>query len=228
LLDYFEVSIGPDGLANIIYADNGSSATHAEFTRQNGGPLAKANPTFPTCLDTPLARVVSRKTHGNAGPFDIQLPLAGNPGIECRMEQLGGIHHVVFIFANPVLTVSGATVDHPMDKSAEVDGPPIKSQDGREVTVNLKNVSDAQTITVTLVGVNDGTNTANFGINMALLLGDVNGSRAVSNGDVSLVKAQVSHPVGGANFRDDVNSNGTLSNGDVSITKAQVPTTLPP
>ena len=28
--------------------------------------------------------VVSRKTHGTAGDFDIDLPLAGNPGIECR------------------------------------------------------------------------------------------------------------------------------------------------
>lgn len=33
LLYYFELNIGPDGMANIIYADNGSSATHAEFTR---------------------------------------------------------------------------------------------------------------------------------------------------------------------------------------------------
>jgi hypothetical protein len=52
LLDYFEVAIGPDGLANIIYADNGNTATHAEFTRQNGGPLARTNPTSPTCIDT--------------------------------------------------------------------------------------------------------------------------------------------------------------------------------
>jgi cell division septation protein DedD len=52
LLDYFEVAIGPDGLANIIYADNGNGATHAEFTRQNGGPLARTNPTSPTCIDT--------------------------------------------------------------------------------------------------------------------------------------------------------------------------------
>jgi hypothetical protein len=51
LLDFFEVAIGPDGLANIIYADNGSSATHAEYARQNSGPLARSNPTSPVCID---------------------------------------------------------------------------------------------------------------------------------------------------------------------------------
>lgn len=56
LLDFFEVAIGPDGLANIAYADNGPAPngspvpTHAEYARQNSGPLAKANPTSPTCL----------------------------------------------------------------------------------------------------------------------------------------------------------------------------------
>jgi hypothetical protein len=52
LLDFFQVAIGPDGLANIVYADNGSTSTHAEFARQNGGPLAKANPTSPACIAT--------------------------------------------------------------------------------------------------------------------------------------------------------------------------------
>lgn len=61
LLDYFEVAIGPDGLANIIYADNGPAPdgspipTHAEFARQSGGPLAKASPVSVSCLDSVLA-----------------------------------------------------------------------------------------------------------------------------------------------------------------------------
>src|SRR6185503_980522 len=34
LADFFQVAIGPDGLANIVFADNGSSSTHATFARQ--------------------------------------------------------------------------------------------------------------------------------------------------------------------------------------------------
>ena len=37
LLDFMEVAIGPDGLANIIFADNAGQATRAEYTRQTGG-----------------------------------------------------------------------------------------------------------------------------------------------------------------------------------------------
>src|SRR5207248_10393286 len=101
LADFFQVAIGPDGLANIAYADNGPvplpagnsdisvSGTHAEFARQASGPLALTNPTFPTCLPIPvLTSVVSRMTHGSiTPPFDINLPLPPNSSpraSECR------------------------------------------------------------------------------------------------------------------------------------------------
>jgi dockerin type I repeat protein len=64
-------------------------------------------------------------------------------------------------------------------------------------------------------------------IPMSILVGDVNGNGVVSNGDVSLVQAQVAQTVTSSNFREDVNANGILSNGDVSITQAEVGQTLP-
>ena len=39
-----------------------------------------------------VTSIVSRKIHGNAGPFNIDLPLTGNPGIECRSGGSGGDH----------------------------------------------------------------------------------------------------------------------------------------
>jgi hypothetical protein len=95
------------------------------------------------------------------------------------------------------------------------------------VFINLTGVANAQTIRITLVGVNDGTNTADVTIPMGLLLGDVNANKVVSNGDVSAIKAQVGQTVTLSNFRDDVNANGTLSNGDVSVAQSQVGQTLP-
>ena len=44
--------------------------------------------------------VVSRKTHGTAGTFDINLPLTGTAGIECRSGGASGDHQVVFSFSN--------------------------------------------------------------------------------------------------------------------------------
>ena len=51
LLDFFEVAIGPDGLANITYADTGNanSPSHVTYARQTGGPLALTNPISVTC-----------------------------------------------------------------------------------------------------------------------------------------------------------------------------------
>ena len=50
-----------------------------------------------------LTSAVSRKTHGGAGDFDIDLPLTGEPGVECRSS--GGNHTFVVTFSNQ--TVSG-------------------------------------------------------------------------------------------------------------------------
>ena len=94
--------------------------------------------------------VVSRKTHGTAGTFDINLPLAGNAGIECRSGGANNDHQVVFTFLTAV-TLSGASVTPEAGKSGRMAGPPVISPDGRTVTLNLTDVTDVQTITISLV-----------------------------------------------------------------------------
>ena len=46
-----------------------------------------------------LTLAVSRLTHGGAGTFNINLPLSGQAGVECRNSS---IYTVVFTFANPL------------------------------------------------------------------------------------------------------------------------------
>ena len=53
--------------------------------------------------------VVSRKVHGAAGTFDINMPLMGNAGIECRTGGGGNYYQLVFTFPGAV-TFTGATV----------------------------------------------------------------------------------------------------------------------
>src|SRR5205823_13175194 len=106
----------------------------------------------------------------------------------------------------------------------------IDPSNARQYIVNLTGVTNVQDITVTLTSVIDvaGNTSSSTSATMSMLVGDVNGNGVVSNGDVSLVQAQVAATVDSSNFRDDVNANGVLSNGDVSITQAQVGATLPP
>ena len=89
----------------------------------------------------------------------------------------------------------------------------------REVTVNLTGVANAQTIMLTLTGVNDGTNLGNVVIPMGVLLGDVNASGVVTSGDTNLCKAQALQPVTSTNFRNDINASGAITTGDVNIIK---------
>jgi hypothetical protein len=54
-------------------------------------------------------QAVSRKVHGTAGTFDINLPLNGTPGVECRTGGANAEHQIVLTFPKQV-TFSSATL----------------------------------------------------------------------------------------------------------------------
>ena len=164
--------------------------------------------------------VVSRKAHGAAGNFDINLPATGTPGVECRNGPVVGEYQIVATFGSSV-SVDSASVS---SGSGMVNNFAVN---GAEVTVNLTSVANAQTIMVTLTNVNDGTNAGNVMIPMSILVGDTNASGAVSSADVSQTKAQTGQTTDGSNFRTDVNVNGSISGTDISQVKSALGTALP-
>ena len=129
----------------------------------------------PSRCAPPLLSAVSRKVHGAAGAFDINLPLTGAPGIECRTGPVAGQHQIVLTFASSV--AFGAT--------SATSGSATTSVSNNQVTVNLTGVADAQTITVTLANVDDGANFGDVSVSMKVLPGDTNGSSSVNSSDVS-------------------------------------------
>jgi hypothetical protein len=98
---------------------------------------------------------------------------------------------------------------------------------GPQVTVNLTGVTNVQTITVTLFNVNDGTQMGNVSVSMGVLVGDVNGNRAVNASDVALTKSRSGQPVAAATFRSDVNADGSINASDVALVKSLAGTGLP-
>lgn len=177
----------------------------------------------PSCVNFSLPQptgAVSRKTHGSAGTFDISLPLAGNPGIECRTGGPSGNYQAVVTFAVPV-SLGSASV------SSGIGSVSSATVNGNQVFINLSGVTNAQTIGITLFGVNDGTNTGNVVIPMSVLVGDTNANKAVNSSDVSQTKAQSGTAANLGNFRTDVTASGLINSSDVSIVKAQSGTALP-
>ena len=197
-----------------------NSVTHAGWRVDNvtiaGG--------YACCASAPaVTSAVSRKAHGDAGDFDVSLPLTGTPGIECRSGQgAGGTdHQMVVTFTNPV-TVGSASVT---SGTGSVVGSPVVA--GNVVTVNLTGVTNAQTIIVTLSGVNDGVNMGNVVVPMSMLNSDTTGNGTVNASDIDQTKAKSGQAVSASNFRTDINVNGSLKGSDVSAVKAQSGTALP-
>jgi subtilisin family serine protease len=168
-----------------------------------------------------LTGAVSRATQGGAGTFDINLPLSGEPGVECRST--GGIYTLVYTFDNNVVSGSAAVTGG----TGTISGNPTFS--GHTMTVNLVGVTDVQRITITLTNVTDEFSQVlpPTSVNMNVLIGDANGNKSVNAADVALVKSQVNQAVTGSNFRDDVNGDGLISSGDVTLTKSHLGNGVP-
>ena len=69
---------------------------------ENDGQFAgRRSLTITTSAAPACYSAVSRKTHTGAGDFDVNLPLAGEPGVECRSGAVG--HTMVFTFTNNIV-----------------------------------------------------------------------------------------------------------------------------
>ena len=79
-------------------------ATTLSLWTRSRGAFVWPLPSGAIPVPTPTA-IVSRKTHGAAGPFDIDLK-APAPGIECRTGGATGDHTIILTFATTI-TVNG-------------------------------------------------------------------------------------------------------------------------
>ena len=174
-----------------------------------------------TALPPPIPTgAVSRKTHGTAGDFDIDLPLAGNPGIECRSGGANGDHDIVVCFDRPV-TIGSVT-----SSCGALTGPPVFS--GNCATIHLTGVSNASRCAVTLNNISDGSGgTGNLSIPINFLLGDTNADTFVNSGDIAQTKSRSGQLVGSTNFRSDVTVDGNLNSADIGLVKSKSGTAIP-
>ena len=171
---------------------------------------------------TPTA-VVSRKIHGGAGTFDINLPLTGvgAPGVECRSGGANNDYQIVFTFPTAV-TFTGAAVSGGVGTVSNSSGSGTTT-----ITLDLTGVTNAQRITITLVGASDGTNTGDLNVPMGVLAGDTTGNGSVNASDVGLTKLKSGQVVDSSNFRNDLNVNGSINASDVSSVKLKSGSALP-
>lgn len=159
-----------------------------------------------------LTSAVSRLTHSFAGPFDVNLPLTGVPGVEMRRGGANGNYAVVLTFDRNVLSDTSTTL------AAGVGSVTSTTFSGNTATVQLSGIADRQTITIELDNVVGavGVNTKVL-VSMSACIGDVNQNGAVTVEDINLVKSQSGNAVTSSTFKYDVNVDGFIDAIDTSL-----------
>jgi hypothetical protein len=153
----------------------------------------------------------SVRTHGTE-QHSINLPLTGSPGVECRSGSGG--YRMVVTFPTTV-SLSGASVTAGTGSVAQA------FANGATITVDLANVSDAQTLTVRLTNVSNGTSTGNVDLRLSVLIGDTNGDRVVNTGDALQTRSRSGQATDANNFRSDVNADSVVNGGDVILVRGR-------
>ena len=170
-------------------------------------------------LATPpvLLSAVSRESHGAAGTFDVQLPLTGGSGIECRTIANGVT--LVLKFDQPISSTKAVVTG-----GTAIVGLP--SYSANVVSVPVTGLVDAESVTITLSDVKNAASETlpTQTVTLRTLYGDINGDGRLSGSDANLSRAAVGagNAINGATFRCDVNADGLLSGGDANLTRAAV------
>jgi hypothetical protein len=219
--DYSAMSVDPADDCTFWYTQEyleTSAEVQPPYTAAQAWQTRIGSFKFPSCVAAPvqLVSVVSRKVHGPAGPFNIGLPLTGDPGIECRTGGADNEHTVIFTFANPLTAVGGVSMTGTGDASGAI------GTDPRQYIVNLEGVTTEQVIRINLTNVSDsaGRSSASVSVSMIVLAGDTNEDKRVNVGDTNQTRARAGQLTNNTNKRSDVNLDGRVNVGDTNFVRA--------
>lgn len=189
-LDLFDVHFASDGLTGLAVGEAGI------ILRTTDGGQTRIE----------LLAAASRLTHGNAGTFDINMPLSGMRGVEARSSDT---YNAVFTF-DAAVTSGEVTV---LTGTATVGAITFN---GNEMTAALTGVTDIQTIVLHTENIN-GDGQPHGDVPFSFLVGDIDGDGSVGIPDKNSLAANKGQPVTGANFRNDINPNGRIGAGDKDL-----------
>ena len=163
-----------------------------------------------------LISAASRLTHSTAGTFDVNMPLSGVSGVECRSATT---YNAVFTFDAPVtsgqVTVTGGT--------ATVGAVTFS---GNSMTAQLTGVTTAEVVTLHTQNIN-GDGLPHGDVPFGFLVADANASRVVDKPDQTLVQGQLNQTVTSSNFREDLNADGLINNTDLNLVRTNKGHSIP-
>lgn len=173
----------------------------------------------PSLCPPGLVSVVSRMTHGAAGPFDLTLSTSSRV-VEPR-DGSGNLS-IRFNFSQAVTSGTCSTTG--------AVGSATASFSGNTMICTLTGVSDIQNVTVTANNVSGpGTSTlASVSTEIGMLIGDVNGDATVNVGDTIMTRNNSGVTLDSTNFQYDVTVDGMVNVGDTIAVRNKSGNFLPP
>ncbi|MDQ6626641.1 MAG: dockerin type I domain-containing protein [Verrucomicrobiota bacterium] len=188
-----------NGSGSFVVTENGNSVVLSSF--------------LPSPLT--LTSAISRKLHGGTLQLDLPLALTAPFTVEPRGGALPTAHQLVLTFSNAIVSGSAAVTGG----GGSVAGAPQIY--GNTMTINLSNVANAQTVTVTVSNVTDtlGQVLPSATVSMRVLLGDSNGDGIVNAADASQTRNRSGEAASITNFLSDVNSDGSINSADSTIVR---------
>ncbi|MDW8349559.1 MAG: putative Ig domain-containing protein [Verrucomicrobiae bacterium] len=157
-------------------------------------------------------------THGTAGTFGVNLPLAGPAyGIDPRRHTVARVLELTFNVPTTSATFS-------LSQGTATFGTPVYT--ANKILLPIVSISSNQRYILNINNVN-GTG-ANFTLTFGILQGDVDGNKQVAiNPDRNTVQANIGNPVTAATFRNDINADGVISSVDFNLVSANLGASLP-
>jgi hypothetical protein len=174
-----------------------------------------------------ITSVISRKTHTSGilpTNYDVSVnpatALNGSVSVEPRMIETG--HKLIFTFDQSISSTGTVTA---LDAGANPVGSVSSSIGGSAVTVTLTGVPDNQRLTVNIPNVNGSGTTRSASV--GFLVGDVNGSLAVTAADILVTKGRLAQTLSASNFTSDVDLNKSINATDLAAVKANAGRSIP-
>jgi hypothetical protein len=160
-----------------------------------------------------LIGAISRKTHGEEGEFDIDLPLAG--GTECREgdppnEFTEVLTKVILLFSEPMQVSDGTFQISLAGGSLE-----SVSISDNTVTVELSGVADQSCVNISVSGIEDLSGNPLTGpnqVHIGTLVGDIDADGNVTLTDAVVARDNNGQPVAeGGNARSDLDCDANIT-----------------
>lgn len=169
-----------------------------------------------------LVGVRSRCEHGTAGEFDLPLRTGVliDGAISVEPRRLNATCKVVYVFNQPVTSASTLTVIDGLGNAVAV---VEHSAHGDEYQVRLPTALDKQRVSIAVAGVNG---TLDATVALGFLIGDVDRSGLVTQGDVLVTRVRSGQVANRENFIYDINLSGMVSASDVVTIKRRLNNTL--